>query len=93
MTILLFIHIVVAVVTMAASVTGLVLAWRRSDSLRTAIVALWSSFGATAITGSMLVILTPQTLAYTCGMMSAYVVVVTAVHLYARHRVAVPIEQ
>lgn len=89
---LLFIHIVIASITIATSVAGLVMAWRQSDSLRSAIVALWSSFAATAVTGVALVVVAPQTLAHTCVMMSAYVVVVTGVHLYARRRIAVRVQ-
>lgn len=83
MTTLLIIHIAIATVTALAATTGLVAAWRRSSATKTALYAMWTSFGGVAITGVMLIAVSPQALTHTCALMSVYVIGMTAVHVYA----------
>ena len=84
---LLVLHIVVAVVTIVASATSLAAVWRNkwvSANLR----AMWGSFIVTASTGVALVVLTPSTLMHTCVLMTAYIVALTTVQVYANRRAA-----
>ena len=83
---LLSIHIIIAVVTMAASAVGLGAAWRRSAATQSVLRVMWGSFVAVAGTGVALVATSPQALVHTCVMMTAYVAVTAVVQVYARRR-------
>lgn len=85
-TLLLTLHISVAVVTTLASI-GAIVAIIRQSFVQKMIRSMWTSFGATALSGIGLVIMSPQLLVHTCVMMSLYVVVTGAIH-YASVRTA-----
>lgn len=82
---ILFIHIIVAVLTIVASATSLTAVWF-NKMIRLNLTAMWGSFTATATTGIMLVVMTPSALMQTCVLMTAYVVALTAVQLAANRR-------
>lgn len=85
-------HIIIAVVTTVASVTGLAAAWRQSRATNSILVVMWGSFTAVAATGVALMVTSPKTIMHTCAMMSLYVIVTTAVQLYARRQQAVRVK-
>lgn len=83
---LLMVHIVVAVLTIAASATSLVAVWLDSKFTQVNLYAMWGSFAVTAGTGVALVVITPSTLMHTCVLMTAYVIALSAVQVYANRR-------
>ncbi|MEO7904199.1 MAG: hypothetical protein ABIR91_00225 [Candidatus Saccharimonadales bacterium] len=84
MTTLLIIHIVTAIAAVLASIVSLIMAWRGAPMTAQSLKAMWGSFTAVAVTGVALVVVSPHALTHTCVLMSAYVVMMSAVHVYAR---------
>lgn len=84
MTTLLIIHIITAVIAVIASIISLVMAWRGANMAGASLQAMWGSFAAVAATGTALVVVSPKALTHTCVLMSAYAVMMIAVHVYAR---------
>ena len=82
-TILLFIHVILALVTLVGSVAAFQ-AIRHQQSAMKPLVAMWSSFAAVAITGGGLVFMAPGALGHTCVLLSVYVALTTSVQLYQK---------
>lgn len=84
-TILLFLHILLALVTLTASLS-VVVDVRRSALARSKrnLQAMWTSFIGVMLSGIILIIVTPSSLGHACALMSLYVVIVSGVHLYQK---------
>lgn len=83
-SILLFIHVVLALVTLVASLKVVIDVRRQPAESKQGLVAMWASFVSTMITGAALVVIVPSSLGHACALMSLYVVVVTGVQLYQK---------
>jgi hypothetical protein len=84
-TILLFVHILLALVTLAASAKVVVDARRSTTaSSKRDLRVMWMSFISVVVSGTALVILAPSSLGHACALMSLYVVVVSGAHLYQK---------
>lgn len=83
--VILFAHILFALVTLASSVK-VVIDVRRHASMqsRRGIQAMWASFTAVMMSGATLVIMTPSSLGHACALMSFYVVIVSGVQVYQK---------
>lgn len=81
----LFLHILLALATLAAS-AQVVVDVRRSALARSKrdVVAMWASFVSVMVSGIVLIIVTPSSLGHACALMSLYVVVVSGVQLYQK---------
>lgn len=81
----LFLHILLALTTLAAS-AQVVVDVRRSALARSKrdVVAMWASFVSVMVSGIVLIIVTPSSLGHACALMSLYVVVVSGVQLYQK---------
>ena len=89
-TVLLFIHVLLALITLVAS-TKVVVDVRRRDAAQSkrGVVAMWTSFAAVMASGVVLIIVTPASLGHACALMSLYVVIVSGVQLYQKRATSV----
>jgi len=78
----LLIHIIFAVVTIAASIVAIHKAG--SPSAPNAVTRTWQGFAATAISGLGLVAIAPHVLGHFCAIASVYITGIVLVHLYVR---------
>ncbi len=83
--VILFVHILLALVTLASSVK-VVIDVRRHASMQSKrdVQAMWASFIAVMMSGAALVIITPSSLGHACALMSLYIVVVSGVQVYQK---------
>ena len=84
-TVLLFTHVLLALITLAAS-TKVVVDVRRHNAAqgKRGVVAMWASFTAVMVSGVALIVVTPASLGHACALMSLYVVIVAGVQLYQK---------
>ncbi|MFI5212384.1 MAG: hypothetical protein ACHQTE_00290 [Candidatus Saccharimonadales bacterium] len=86
---LLTIHILLAIVTVAMTIKVIVGVRLQKPTVASNVKAMWLSFVGVAISGTALVVITPQSLGHACALMTAFVVVTAGTHLYQRHILAV----
>jgi uncharacterized membrane protein len=87
-SILLFVHVVLALITLVASFKVVIDVRRQPAESKRGLLSMWVSFIATMVTGTALIVVVPSSLGHACVLMSLYVVVVTGVQLYQKHAVA-----
>lgn len=88
-TVLLFIHVLLALITLATS-TKVVVDVRRRDIAQSkrGVVAMWTSFATVIVSGVALIVVTPASLGHACALMSLYVVIVAGVQLYQKRAIS-----
>jgi hypothetical protein len=84
-TLLLLIHVVLALITLVSS-TKVVVDVRRRDIAKSkrGVVVMWTSFATVTASGVGLIVVTPASLGHACALMSLYVMIVSGVQLYQR---------
>jgi hypothetical protein len=84
-------HIILSLITLVLSV-GVIGAvyMRRERSSLLALKSMWVSFCGVALSGILLIMMTPGSLGRSCAMMSLYIIMTTAVHLYQKRAFMLP---